>query len=164
ERRIIFWDNNFRLEHFATFKRIIRQAAHYKINGIALKLSGHFKFRSAPYVVEPYALSPEEYQELTDYALARHVQLIPYLDAPAHDVWILKHPEYAYMRAFPHLSYEFCVTNPETYRLLSGMLDDLINANKGGDYVLFSTDEAYYVGMANNYQCNEKDAADSLGS
>ena len=33
----------------------------------------------------PYALTPAELQELTDYGLKYHVQLIPYLDGPAHD-------------------------------------------------------------------------------
>ncbi len=164
ERRIIFWDDSHHLDRFATLKRMIRRAAYYKINGIALKLNGHFKFKSAPYLVAPQALSAGQYQKLTDYALARHIQLIPYVDAPAHDTWILKHPEYAHLRAFPHSNYEFCVSNPETYRLLSGMLDDLTEANKGSKFLLLSTDESYYIGMADNYQCEEKELADSLGT
>src|ERR1700745_83917 len=41
------------------------------------------------------ALSPQQYQELTNYALRYHVQLIPYLDAPAHIAFLLKHPSLA---------------------------------------------------------------------
>src|SRR2546430_7764325 len=63
--------------------------------------SGHFQFKSAPAVTEPQALSPAELQELTDYGLRYHVQLIPYLDAPAHIAFILKHPEYAHLREYP---------------------------------------------------------------
>ena len=59
-------------------KAALRQAAFYKVNGFVLKLEGHFQFHSAPAVVEPYALTPAELQELTDYALHYHVQLIPY--------------------------------------------------------------------------------------
>jgi len=44
--------------------------------------------------------TPLELQELTDFALHYHVQLIPYLDAPGHVAFILKHPEYAALRAF----------------------------------------------------------------
>src|SRR5699024_9017148 len=97
------------------------------------------------------------------YALTRHVQLIPYLDAPGHDAFILKHPEYMHLRAFPHLNYEMCLSNPKTYQLISSMFDNLLDANKGGKYVWLSTDEPYFVGIADNYQCHERDQIDSLG-
>src|SRR5262245_6725636 len=53
--RLIFWDNAHHIEQVAAFKRIMRQAALFKINAIALKLEGHFQFKSAPALVEPYA-------------------------------------------------------------------------------------------------------------
>lgn len=132
------------------FKQIIRQAAYYKINAFALKLEGHFEYKTAPAVVEPYAMSSEEYQELTDYARSYFIDLVPYLDAPGHVSFILKHPEYAHLRAFPNSNYEFSVVNPETDSLILGMFDELINSNKGGEYILLSTDEAYYVGKADD--------------
>ena len=162
--RAILWDDAFHLERLEVLKASIRQAASYKVNGFTLKLDGHFQYQSAAPVVEPYALSPADYQELTDYALRYYVQVIPYLDAPAHDAFILKHPEYAALRAFPESNYEFCTTNPETYKLFSAMFQDLLNANRGGKYILLSTDEPYYVGMAKNSQCNEVDRAKELGS
>jgi hexosaminidase len=157
--RIIYWDCAHHLERLETFKRIIRQAAYFKINAIALKLEGHFQFESAKPIVEPYAFTPAEYQELTDYAKDHFIELIPYLDAPAHVSFILKHPEYDSLRAMPNSNYELCITKSGTYKLLSGMFDDLTDANKGGKYVLLSTDEAYYVGKTEN----EKGAAAALG-
>ncbi len=146
--RIIYRDCAHHLERIETFKRLIRQAASYKINAIALKLEGHFQFQNAGPVIEPNALSPEQYQELTDYAGKYFIQLIPYLDAPAHVSFILKHPEYDSLRALPFSNYEMSIVNPGTYRLISGMFTDLINANKGVNYALLSTDEAYYVGKS----------------
>jgi hexosaminidase len=162
--RHIYWDDAHHLESLPELKRAIRQAAFFKINGFVLKLEGHFQFRSAPAVVEPYALSPAEYQDLTDYGLRYHVQVIPYLDGPAHIAFILKHPEYVRYRSFPDSNYEMCVTNPEAVRLLSSMFQDLVDANRGGKFVYFSTDEPYYVGMADNPKCQEKAAAQQVGS
>jgi hexosaminidase len=162
--RHIYWDDAHHLERLPELKRAVRQAAFFKINGFALKLEGHFQFRSAPALVEPYALSPAEYQELTDYGLRYHVQVIPYLDGPAHIAFILKHPEYAKYRSFPDSNYEMCATNPEAVKFLSGMFQDLADANRGGKFVYFSTDEPYYVGMADNPDCQEKAAAEKLGS
>lgn len=157
--RMIYWDDAHHLEKMDVLKREIKQAAYYKINGFALKLEGHFQYTSAAPIVEPHALSAAQYQELTDYAAAHYVQLIPYLDAPAHVSFILKHPEYKELRAFPNSNYQFTVNNPKTYQLLSGMFKELIDANKGVEYVLLSNDEAYYTGKA----ANEIDSAKSLG-
>ncbi len=105
-----------------------------------------------------------EFQQLTDYGLKYHVQVIPYLDGPAHISFILKHPEYRALREFPESNYEACIANPKTYDLYSGMFEDLLEANKGGKYFVLSTDEPYYVGLAKNDQCNEVDAAKERGS
>ncbi len=163
-RRHIYWDDAHHLERLSELKRAVRQAAFFKINGFALKLEGHFQFASAPAVVEPYAMTPAEYQELTDYALRHEVQLIPFLDGPAHLAFLLKHPEYAAFRSFPDSNYEICAVNPGAVKLLSGMFQDLINANRGGRYVYLSTDEPYYIGLADSLQCQEKTAAAKAGS
>jgi hypothetical protein len=164
ELREIYWDDAHHLDRLEELKRAVRQAAFFKINGFAIKLEGHFQYQSAPALVEPYALSPAEFQELTNYGLRYYVQVVPYLDGPAHVAFILKHPEYARLRAFPQSNYEFCTTNPETYKLLFGMYQDLLDANKGAKYFHLSTDEPYYVGLADNAQCQETARARELGS
>ena len=164
ENRFIYWDDKGHLDRIDVLKQTIRQSAFYKINGILFKINGHFQFQSAPAVVEPYALSPEQFQDLTNYGLHYHVQLIPYLDGPAHIAWILKHPEYQSLRAFPESNYEMCTTNPDSYKLYDGLAQDLMNANKGVKYFLLSTDEPYFIGMADNDQCHEVQRAKELGS
>lgn len=164
ELRVIYWDDAHHLDHLDVLKDALRKASFYKINAVSLKLEGHFQYEHAKPIVEPYALTPTELQELTDYGLKYHVQLIPYLDAPAHVAFILKHPEYAGLREYPENNYEFCATNPETYKLLEGMFEDLLAANRGGKYFVLSTDEPYYIGLANNNQCHEADRVKELGS
>ncbi|HUX09315.1 MAG TPA: family 20 glycosylhydrolase, partial [Terriglobia bacterium] len=158
-----YWDDNHHLEPMEVLKKALRQAAFYKINGFVIKLNDHFEHKSAPALVGPYALSPAQLQELTDYGLKYHVQLIPYLDGPAHIAWILKHPEYAKLREFPDSNYELCSTNPDSYKLLEGLYQDLLDANKGVNYFYLSTDEPYFVGMADNDQCHSKKRAEELG-
>ena len=162
--RHIYWDDAHHLEKMDELKRAMKQAAFYKINGLVIKLEGHFQYKSAPAVVEPYALSPAQLQELTDYGLRYHIELIPYLDGPAHIAFILKHPEYAKLREFPDSNYEICATNPDSYKLLEGMYQDLLDANRGVKHFFLSTDEPYYLGLAHNSQCNETDMEKTLGS
>lgn len=162
--RSIFWDDISHLDRIDALKHALRQAAFYKVNGFVLRLDGHFEFKSAPSVVEPYALTPAELQELTDYALRYHVQLIPYLDGPAHVAFILKHAEYIHLREFPASNYEMCATNPASYKLLEGMYQNLLDANKGVKYFFLPTDEPYFIGLAHNSQCDEATLAKRLGS
>jgi hexosaminidase len=162
--RNIYWDDIHHLDRVDALKHALRQAAFYKVNGFVLKLNGHFQFKSAPAVIEPYALTPAELQELTNYGLHYHVQLIPYLDGPAHVAFILKHPEYTKLREFPESNYEMCATNPASYKLLDGMYQDLLDANKGVKYFFLPTDEPYFIGLANNSQCDEASLAKQLGS
>ncbi len=162
--RQIYWDDAHHLEHLSELKRAVRQAAFFKVNGFAIKLEGHFQYHSAPALVEPYALTAPELQELTDYGLRYHVQVIPYLDGPAHIAFILKHPEYTKLRAFPDSNYELCATNPEATQLMLGMFGDLAAANRGVKPIILSTDEPYYVGLADNAQCHEAERAKELGS
>ncbi len=157
--RMIYWDDAHHLERLDAMKRAIKQASYYKINAFTIKLEGHFQFKSAAPIVEPYAYTAAELQELTDYARAHYVELVPWIDGPAHISFILKHPEYKDLRAFPNSNYEFNVLNPKADELLLGMFDELIQANKGGKYLLFSTDEAYYVGKSEA----ERKRAEALG-
>ncbi len=157
--RMIYWDNAHHIQRFDAMKRAIKQASFYKINAFTVKLEGHFQFKSARPLVEPYAYTAAEYAELSEYAKAHYMELVPWIDGPAHVSFILKHPEYKKLRAFPNSNYEFDVLSPEADKLLLGMFDELFEANKGGKYVLFSTDEAYYVGKSPK----DKARAEALG-
>ncbi len=162
--REIFWDEQKHLDRFEVMKQAIRRAAFFKLNALSLRLNEYFEYASAPALVNPYAMSAAQLQELTDYGLHYHLQVVPYLDGPAHVNWILERPEYQKLREFPNEAFQMCSTNPETYKLLEGMYQDLMDANKGGQYFHLSTDEAWFVGLAHNDQCNEAERAKELGS
>jgi len=162
--REVFWDEQTHLDHLEVLKDAIRRAAFFKINALSLRLNAHFQYSSAPALVDPYALSPAQLQELTDFGLRYHLQVVPYLDGPAHVNFILERDEYAKLREFPETAFQMCSTNPETYKLLEGMYQDLMDANKGGRYFHLSTDEAWFIGKADNEQCHEAERAKELGS
>jgi hexosaminidase len=162
--REIFWDEQMHLDHLDVLKQALRRAAFFKLNGFALRLNGHFEYASAPALVDPYALSPAQLLELTDYGLRYHVQVIPYVDGPAHVNWILERQDYKKLREFPENAFQMCSSNPDTYKLLEGLFQDLINANKGVQYFHLSTDEAWFIGKADNEQCHSAKAAKQFGS
>lgn len=164
EYREVFWDEQNHLDHVDVLEQAIRRAAYFKVNAFTLRLNQHFQHASAPALVDPYALSPAEVQALTDYGRKYFVEVVPYLDGPAHVNFILERDEFAKLREFPNEAFEMCSTNPETYRLLEGMLQDLIEATKGSTYFHLSTDEAWFIGKADNDLCHEAQRARELGS
>jgi hypothetical protein len=129
--REVFWDEQEHLDHFDVLRQAIRRAAFFKINALTLRLNGHFEYASAPALTDPYALSPAQLQELTSYGLHCHMQVIPYLDGPAHVNFILEHDEYTKLREFPETAFQTCSTNPETYKLLLGMFSGFDGCQQG---------------------------------
>jgi hexosaminidase len=164
EYREVFWDEQNHLDHLDVLQQAIRRAAYFKANAFTLRLNEHFEYKSAPALVDPYAMSPAELQELTDYGRQYFVQVVPYLDGPAHVNFILQRDEFAKLREFPNEAFEMCSTNPDTYKLLEGMFQDLIDSTKGSSYFHLSTDEAWFIGKADNDQCHEAEHAKELGS
>ena len=162
--REVFWDEQEHLDRPEVLRQAIRRAAFFKVNAFTLRLNGHFQYSSAPALTDPYAMTPSELRELTEYGSRFFVQVIPYLDGPAHANFILEHEEYAKLREFPETAFEMCSTNPETYKLLFGMFQDLMDANKGVKYFHLSTDEAWFIGKADNDHCREAARAKELRS
>ena len=100
-----------------------------------LKLEGHFNTAARRHWWRLPALSPAQYRELTNiHGLRYHIQLVPFLEVAGHIAFILKHPEYAPLREYPESNYELCATNPDSYKLLTGMYQDLLDANPGVKY------------------------------
>jgi hypothetical protein len=95
----------------------------------------------------PGAYTKEEMQDLTRYALERHIQIVPDVQAPAHMAYVLKHKEFAHLKADTASNYQACMCDPEAISLIFDMYQDMIDATPGVDYFLVSTDEIYYAGI-----------------
>ncbi|MCP5110045.1 MAG: family 20 glycosylhydrolase, partial [bacterium] len=87
-----------------------------------------------------------------DYGLERHIQVVPNIQAPAHMAYVLKHPEFAHLKADGN-NYQSAVCDPKATELIFSMYDDVIQATKGVDYFYVSTDEIYYAGI--DKRCSE---------
>ena len=146
ELRILHWDMKHHLDRAETLRRYIDWAAKFKINGICYEIEDKFEYPSNPIIGGPGAWTPARLQELVDYALARHVQIIPNVQSPAHLAYVLKHEQFAHLRC-DGSNYQICMDTPEARELLFAMYKDLCEATKGAKYFLLSTDEVYYAGI-----------------
>jgi hypothetical protein len=151
EIRCIHWDTKHHQDTLETVKRYIDQAAAMKINAILYEIEDKFAYPSHPVIGAPGAWTPEQMQEIVDYALERHVEIIPDVQGPAHMAYVLKHEEFAHLRC-DGSNYQICMDEPEARQLLFDMYDDLCAATQGCRFFHVSTDEVYYAGICEKFR------------
>lgn len=147
--RFLHWDTKHHQDRMPTLKRYIDWAARFKANMIGFELEDKFAYPSNPVIGAPGAFTPAELQEITSYGLERFIQVVPVIQSPAHMAYVLKHPQFAHLRADGN-NYQSDLCQEETYKLLFQMYDDVIAATRGVDYFFVSTDEVYYAGIGGN--------------
>jgi hexosaminidase len=144
--RFLHWDTKHHQDRMETLKRYLDWSARFKVNMIGFELEDKFEYPSHPVIGAPGAFTSAQLQEIVDYGLERHIQVVPQIQAPAHMAYVLKHPEFADLRADGN-NYQACMCDERTYDLIFSMYDDVINATRGIQYLHASTDEVYYAGI-----------------
>lgn len=146
ELRICHWDTKHHQDRIETLKRYLDWSARFKINMICFELEDKFAYPSHPVIGQPAAFTPQQMQDLVNYGLARYIQIVPNIQAPAHMGFVLKHDEFKHLRS-DGINYMAKFSTPETYDLIFDMYKDVIEATKGVNYLHVSTDEVYYAGI-----------------
>ncbi|MCC7339995.1 MAG: beta-N-acetylhexosaminidase [Bryobacterales bacterium] len=147
--RFLHWDTKHHQDRMPTLKRYIDWAVRFKANMIGFELEDKFSYPSHPEIGAPGAFTPAELQEIVNYGLERHMQVVPVVQSPAHMAYVLKHPEFARLKADGN-NYQSDLCQEDTYKLIFEMYDDVIRATRGIDYFFVSTDEVYYAGIGKN--------------
>ena len=142
--RFLHWDTKHHQDRMETLQRYLDWAARFKINLIGFELEDKFEYPSNPIIGAPGAFTAAEMQELVNYGLERFIQIVPNIQAPAHMAYVLKHQQFAHLRADGN-NYQSCLCDEDAYKLIFQMYDDVIKATKGVDYLFVSTDEVYYA-------------------
>ncbi len=146
ELRFLHWDTKHHQDRIDTLKRYLDWCARFKVNMIGFELEDKFEYPSHPIIGAPGAFTSAELQEIVNYGLERFIQVVPQIQSPAHMSYVLKHPEFADLRADGN-NYQSCLCDERTYQLIFSMYDDVIKATQGVEYFHASTDEVYYAGI-----------------
>jgi len=144
--RFLHWDTKHHQDRMETLKRYLDWAARFKVNMIGFELEDKFEYPSNPVIGAPGAFTTAQLQELVNYGLERYIQVVPQIQAPAHLAYVLKHPQFAPLRADGN-NYHSALCEPRTYELIFSMYDDVVRATRGVEYLFASTDEVYYAGI-----------------
>jgi hexosaminidase len=144
--RFVHWDTKHHQKRIETLKRLIDWHAYFKVNMISFEMEDKYEYPTHPVIGAPGAYTKKEMQDLTRYALERHIQIVPNIQAPAHMTYVLKHKEFAHLKS-DHSNYQMCMCDPEYIEVIFDMYQDMIDATPGVDYFHASTDEVYYAGI-----------------
>ncbi|RPI24845.1 MAG: hypothetical protein EHM61_16005 [Acidobacteria bacterium] len=158
ELRFLHWDTKHHQDRIETLKRYLDWSARFKVNMIGFELEDKFEYPSHPIIGAPAAYTPAELQEIVNYGLERFIQVVPQIQSPAHMTYVLKHPEFADLRADGN-NYQSCLCDERTYQLIFSMYEDVIEATKGVDYLHVSTDEVYYPDLCE--KCDQPHSAEN---
>ena len=161
ELRLLHYDTKHHQERLDAVKAFIARAASFKVNGIAWEIEDKFAYEKHPVIGAPGAFTKSEMQEITAYALRRHVEIIPIVQGPSHLAFVLKHEEFSHLREDARNNYMLCPSNEESYRLLFDMCDELIEATPGCRYFHVGTDEPYFLG--DGIECGCRARRDEIG-
>ncbi len=97
--RFLHWDTKHHQDRIDTLKRYLDWSARFKVNMIGFELEDKFEYPSHPIIGAPGAYTTAELQEIVNYGRERFIQVVPQIQSPAHMTFVLKHPEFADLRA-----------------------------------------------------------------
>ncbi len=132
-------------------ERAIRLAAYYKFNYVILETWGVFPFKSAPFLCwQEYALNRKELVRIIAEAKELGLTVIPQFNILGHasgsrenggkHVVGNRFPEYASL--FEPDGWSFCLSNPETKRILTECVQDMYEAFGRPPFFHIGSDEA----------------------
>jgi len=118
----------FQVIDMAYWKRMIRELAAVKINAIMPYFEGGtFYYEKYPFLGRKgrNGFTVEKARILSEYAHAHGIELAPQQESLGHSAAILSCPE---LRGLRERGGTFCSSNPEVFRFLGNLYDELVHA------------------------------------
>lgn len=118
--------------------------AKYKINAVLIEYEDKFPFERNSLFRHPrFALSRDQLEALKEAAAEHFIEIIPLQQTFGHLEYVLRHGEYKKLRETEESTGELCPSNPESYRLVAGLLEEVMEAHPDSAYIHLGCDEVY---------------------
>ena len=127
--------------------RLLDRFAAIKINGILLEVEDHFRYDAFPAIAHPRALTKEFWRRFAARAAELHIEVTPLLQTWGHLQYILRVPRYRHLaEGGAGMIGEICPEHPETWPMLSSMIDELCEVFSASRYFHVGMDEVFHSG------------------
>lgn len=122
-------------------KLITNVLAPLKVNHIVLQID-NIEWKSHPEIVNPKTCMPrEDIPKLLEIARRHHITVTPLVQCPGHFAYALNAPENRHLAEDPNDPYCYCMSNPESYKLVYELMNEAIELFGHPEYVHAGHDE-----------------------
>lgn len=144
--RAIHWDIKHHRETLDYYYSLIDKLKKYKINAIIAEVEDKIKYKRQPLVGSSDALTIEEWQKLSQYAIERNISISPLVQGLGHASFVLKHKKYKSLRDNPESDWAFNPLDPKTYEVQYDLYRDALEALPHGKHLHVGGDEVKTTG------------------
>ena len=144
--RAIHLDVKHHLEKTEYYFQLLDKLASYKVNAIIVEMEDKLAYERRPGIGSEDALTIDEWKELSEYAMARNIEISPLIQGLGHASFILKHDQYKDLRDDPNSDWAFNPLDPGTYDVQFDLYLDAMEATPYGRYLHIGGDEVHTTG------------------
>lgn len=148
--------------NFDALLRLIKLAAHFKLNSVLLEIEAMFPYRKHRVLAAHNAFTPEQIAVIGQTCAERGMEIIPLLQSLGHAYHVLCHAEYAHLREAPDTSQQYCPLNPEVLPFYIELAEEIRQAFPSVKRFHIGGDESRRLGVCP--QCRAKAARDGVGA
>lgn len=125
------------MDYLAEFSR-------FKTNALLIEYEDKFPFRTHREFAHPqHALSLEQLEALQAAAREHYIEIIPLQQSFGHLEYVLRNDTWKHLRETEESTGEICPSHPETYELITSLLEEMMDAHPESHYIHLGGDEVY---------------------
>ncbi|WP_339279399.1 DUF4838 domain-containing protein [Paenibacillus sp. FSL H3-0329] len=118
--------------------------ARYKTNAVLIEYEDKFPFQKYPEFVHPqHSLSLTQLEELKRTAHEYFIEIIPLQQSFGHLEYVLRHDTWRHLRETELSLGEICPSHPESFELITDLLQGMMDAHPDSRYIHLGCDEVY---------------------
>lgn len=118
--------------------------AKWKINAVLIEYEDRFPFERYEELRHPeHAFSREQFEALIAAARRHFIEIIPLQQSFGHLEYVLRHDSYKQLRETASSIGEICPSKPDSFRLVAGMLAEVMEMHPDSRYIHLGCDEVY---------------------
>lgn len=140
---------------FENLLSYIGMMAGFKSNALMIEYEDKFPFEKHSCLKHrKYAFTKEQLGLILDTARENFIQVIPLQQSFGHLEYVLRDERYRHLRETPWDLGELCPCNPESLKLVCGLIDELAAGHPDSRYLHLGCDEVWSLGSCG--LCREK--------
>lgn len=144
ESRYGYYDLRMIYPKFELLLAYIEDMATYKANGVVIEYEDKRPFSTFPFLAHPeYGMTEEQLATLLAVAKDNFVEIIPLQQTFGHLEYVLKHAPFKGLREDASSIGELCPSNPASFDMVKGLLEDIIRLHPDSRYIHVGGDEVW---------------------